>query len=200
MKPWFKILLICGASGLFNATSIKVWAQETANYFKKIEIKKDTFKLVPSTDSAVHHLVVYPQNIPYLYSFQDSVLLLKSLLSFQGDSSISNVKPMNWSSSNPERTNYFVPDSSNYQAITIEIEALFIFNLIIEPKPFWLATYPRLQAKKIGSPGLDKMFSLYDKRIADIYKYYRSWLAKCEKAGTFNIGYFPLDNTGYSWL
>jgi hypothetical protein len=174
--------------------------QNSSNYFKKIEISKDKYKLIPASDSISRNIIIYPPVVSNLSTFEDSLFLLKSLLGFQGDTSYCSVKPMNYPCSNPNQTSYKVPDSSNYEFITIEIEALFIFNFIIEPKQFYLASFPRLQKGRFGVPALDQMFSLHDQRLSIVYDYYRKWLEKCENARTFNIGYYPLDYSKYSWL
>lgn len=192
-----RLIIIIVFIGLVNN---KARGQNNSNYFKKIEVTENKFKLIPALDSTSKNIIFYPPRISGLTNFEDSLFLLKSLLSFQADTSFCSVEPMNYPNQNPNMTSYFVPNSANYKLITIEIEALFIFNFIIEPKPFYLASYPRLQEGKFGYPAFDKMLIVNDPRLRIIYEYYRKWLKKCEYIRSFQVGYFPLDNSIFSWL
>lgn len=145
------------------------------------------------------NFLVGTKPIACVLTFEDTITALRSLLKFEGDTDLVSLIARNHLSSNPNRTDYFVPDDSLYQT-TVEIHALFIFNILIEPKPFYLATYPRLQAKKLGSPRFDLMFEQNDPRLKIIFDYYEKWLERCVLKKTLKIGYYPLDGSNYSWL
>lgn len=196
-------LKIVFAVGLFFVFSIgNALGQDSLLYtFVKSKSTDSSYNLNPVLDSACNLNEFYRPNFTKRYSFDESMKFLKSLLEFEGDTSECSVALGTYPTSNPNRPGSCIyPSDSNYTILTIEIRALFIFNMLIEHKAFYIACYPRLQAKKIGCIDHDKLFEMNDPRIKLIYDYYRTWLEKCEKKKSFNIGCYPLENSGYSWL
>ncbi|MCR9174283.1 MAG: hypothetical protein NXI10_17430 [bacterium] len=198
-----KNLKIVIAIGLFFFISnINALGQDSLLYtFVKSKSTDSSYNLNPVLDSVCNLNEFYRPNFTKRYSFDESMKLLKSLLEFEGDTSECSVALGTYPTSNPNRPGSCIyPLDSNYTTLTIEIQALFLFNMLIEHKAFYIACYPRLQAKKIGCIDHDKLFEMNDPRVKLIYSYYRTWLEKCEKKKSFDIGGYPLDESGYSWL
>lgn len=172
-----------------------------AHTFVKSKSSNNSYSLKPVLDSTQNIIEFIQPNFTERKSFDESMEFLKSLLEFEGDTSECSIGLSTYPSRNPSRPGGCIYDlDSNYRILTIEIHALFIFNMLIEHEAFYITCYPRLQAKKVGCIDPDKVFAMNDSRVKLIYQYYRTWLEKCEKKKSFNIGYYPLDNSGFSWL
>ncbi|MDX2360661.1 MAG: hypothetical protein QNK23_07630 [Crocinitomicaceae bacterium] len=174
--------------------------QTNKNVFVKYELTEERYSLIPILDTSFSVFKFRDSSIAHLNTLQDTLHLLSSLLEFEGDTSTSFNLPGNYMTTNPNRADYMVPDDKNYSTITTEVEALFIFNRIIEHDSFYIAGYPRLQASRIGLLHQEKMFKRVDERMPEVYKFYRLWLQKCYMKQTLKVDSYPLMGSGYSWL
>jgi hypothetical protein len=192
----WSLFLVCLA--VFNAAFTQ--KTDSANYFVKKEATPGIYHLHPIMDVTYFPWTAKRNKISNLNTFKDSISILFSLLEFEGDTSISSISPGRFPSSNPNRPVVLIADDSLYPNVTIEIIALFIFNRIIEHDEFYIASFPRLKAAKIGQFNPKNYFGYNDVRIPVIFNFYRKWLVQCEKMGAFDRRRYPLYKTAYCWL
>lgn len=126
-----------------------------------------------------------------IFSGLDTIKAIEELLGFEGDTSLCVLRVLKY---NNRSSNFWIEEQRDY---SIQLEALYLINLLALNKPFQYAPIPALEDTKSKEKATIK-----GEIIQKAFEAYRIWFKVVKNQGlkkTLSEGYYPLDNSGISW-
>jgi hypothetical protein len=127
-----------------------------------------------------------------VFSAIDTLKSIDELLKFEGDTNLCVLKVTKY---NNRSSNFWIEEIKDY---SIQLEALYIINLLALEKPFVYAPIPALKNIKTKEKA-----TISGEIIRRAFEAYRNWFNIVKKQGlqkTKSDEYYPLDNSGISWF
>lgn len=118
--------------------------------------------------------------------------IAEALLTLDGDLSVCALLALEYS---PIKSRLFY--SLSKRTYSIQLEALFIVNMLCIEDHLMYSSYPLLQNHETK----EFLFG-FEEEMSDVFAHYRNWLAKVKTLGLESINkkkIYPLDDSPYSW-
>lgn len=163
------IMIACVDSGK-NREANQIYFAKKQAYCENGSLQRG-YRLLLKDDTTALYLCSYLETIRLsIFTEREKILMIEELLRYEKDTSGSAMAVTCY---NPKISQYYI---GNIQSYTLQVEALYLINIIAFQDPFNYAPYPLLIDKKSGKINTGDI-------ISQSYKSYKKWLNRVKDMG-----------------